>query len=201
MVNIYSTYSIKPNGRKWPKFKRINAVLQQRIWNSQPFQQELFALLMVLDEQYEKWYNVAIRTNEDHKVFQKIEKVEIATASKILSEQEVYKFRIESYLPRLLYEVLLKTTGLDYFFYSEGLRTNTQIKWAWLELRRNLLLFTIHVGLSYGVPILLANINSYFMVLLVPSIMFNVIHGYRQSKMFYFLNLTRNLLGLKSNNS
>jgi hypothetical protein len=177
-------------------------VLQRHIWDSQPFNQELFALLMVLDEQYEKWYHVALRTNENHKAYQKTHKVEVATASRTLSEQEIYKFRIEAYLPRLLYEVLLKTTGLDYFFYSEGLRTNTQIKWVWLEQRRNLLLFTIHVGLSYGIPILLAkNVNSYFIALLVPSILFNFIHGYRQSKMFYFLNLIRDLLGLKINYS
>lgn len=201
MVNIYATYNIKPNGRKWPKFKLINTFLQQRIWDSQPFHQELFALLMVLDEQYEKWYQVALRTDENHKAYQKIQKVEISTASRTLSEQEIYKFRIEAYLPRLLYEVLLKTTGMDYFFYSEGLRTNMQIKWVWLELRRNLLLFTIHVVLSYGVPILFAYINSHFIILLVPSILFNVIHGYRQSKMFYFLNLTRELLRLQAKSS
>ncbi len=195
MRNIYSEYKLNPKSSKWKNFRLVNIAMQQHLWDGVSINDDIFALLMILDDQYTKWYNLAIQSNlANQKVLQKIEGIELACNQIELAQKEIDLFKTQSFIAKKAFVIFLRVLGLDYFIYSEGLRTNTKIPWVIFELRRNFVFFLIHFGLYYVVPIFLTSQSINFLPILIGTFLYNLIDSYRWTKMFYYLNQTRQTL-------
>ena len=184
----YSKMILSTDKTKWEKFSSVYGKLQLHLTNKQNFLNELFALYLILNEQYQKWFVIASnKTNTNDQTKVKIEKLfEVLKVNLIHRNSQL--LTNQSFTSRSFLKIILQTLQIDFIFYGDKLRTNEKDANRWLELHRNFGLTMLNTLLFYGLPVLLILWNPIFILLLFISFIGNFIFAYRRTKLFYFMN-------------
>ena len=186
--NPYSKLILSKDHSKWKKFALINEKLQLGIRNEKDILSELFALYLVLNTQYHKWYVIASnKVNTNSQTKKEIEQL-LSSIKANLSSFDIQILSNHSFIFSSFFRIVLQTLQLDVLYFGDVLRTNEKDTSRWLELHRNFGLVVLNGILFYGIPALLIWWHPYLFPILLISIIGNFIFAYRRTKLFYFEN-------------
>jgi len=177
----------------WKAFKRINSQLQENAKCKKSIAEEIFGILVSLDEQWKKWFIIATNHSRSN----------VRTKNMVdLLWRQIFKyfenhdkneaFTKSSFWRRNRIKIILQVLNLDFFLYGDSLRTNFEKEGVVLTIfegfRRNLALSLANNMLFYGVPILIIGHNPIFLVVLLASVILQTHYSYQRTIKFYYLN-------------
>ena len=188
----------------WRSFKRVNAQLQKKSRLNIPAAEEVFAMKVILDEQWNKWFFIAtneFRTNSRTKT--KIRSLWASISDKYSFSDSIAPLKEVTFWKQNRIKIFLQVLNLDFFIYGDSLRTNFARESKWQTFfeasRRNLALSITNNLLFYGLPIFLISLNPLFLSLLIASILGQVFFGYQRTVRFYYLNEINKVLTQPNN--
>tara|TARA_R110002050_G_scaffold300279_1_gene468497 strand:+ start:114 stop:710 length:597 start_codon:yes stop_codon:yes gene_type:complete len=179
----------------WEAFKRINFQLQEKAKINMSIAEEIFALKITLDEQWNKWFIIATnkyRTNDRTKKIVSSLWKEVSIQFKNHNKNE--PFTKSGFWRRNGIKVFLQIINLDFFFYGNSFRS------VYSDTLGGLVLSAIGLNLFfYGIPIFLTTFHPLFIIVLLVSAYIQAYLSYQRTIRFYYKNQINKIITQPNN--
>lgn len=195
MSDYFPYLSILRNRKlsQWKVLKSIVSSLNEKAHNGKSVGEEIFALKIVLDEQWHKWFIIATnksRTNQSTKL--RLQKLWETIQIKFRDVKQSQPFTRRGFWKNNWGKIMLQVLNLDFFIYGDSLRTNFEregaVQTIFEATRRNLAMAIWSTGLFYIAPSFLVKLNPIFILAPIISLILQFYFSYRRTMQFYYLN-------------
>jgi|GEM_PF-3908740 len=181
---------------RWSNIREIVQIMHGKVKKEQEITSEIFALKILLDETWFKWFIIPTnlqRTNQATQI--KIQSLWNKSSRHFADIKSGQAFSARAFWRANLLKIFLQTLNLDYLFYGDNLRTNLKLEVLNIFRRRSWGLMTINNAVFYLLPILLIQVHPVFIAL---PFLFGAYQGflaYQRTLKHHYLNEINRVLG------